>query len=137
MDRNFFEGYISQINVNEFFDAMNYEKKPINLVPLFRSTVKNFVEERTLVVKEFELDLYKMEDGRHVIHICRREGAENYCDYYVFDEVHRSLQYRIFRAIIGESLEPYDIHFEFTEHAGDLCHLAAALAAAGKIVVRD
>lgn len=133
MDRNFFEGYAARINVNEFFDAVSGAEKTVNLVPLFRSTVKNFVEGGSLVVKEFELDLYRMEDGRHVIHICKREGSDNYCDYYILDEIHAPLQYRIFRALVGESMDAGDISFEFTERAGALCNLAAALHHAGKI----
>lgn len=134
MERNFFEGYAERINVNDFFNAMSGAEDTVNLTPLLRSTVKNYVENGTLIIKEFELDLYRMEDGRHVIHICKREGSDNYCDYYIFDAVLPHLKYRILRALIGESMEAHDVHFECTEHApdlGDLCdmlHRAKQLA---------
>lgn len=127
MERNFFEGYADRINVNEFFDALSGAENTVNLTPLLRSTVKNYVEEGSLIVKEFELDLYRMEDGRHVIHICKREGSDNYCDYYIFDTIHPPLKYRILRALIGESLEAHDVHYECMEHAVELSDLCDVL----------
>ncbi|MBZ0156579.1 MAG: hypothetical protein K8I29_10295 [Alphaproteobacteria bacterium] len=133
MDRNFFEGYADRINVNEFFDALSGAENTINLTPLLRSTVKTYVEEGTLIIKEFELDLYKMEDARYVVHICRREGSDNYCDYYIFDEIHPPLKYRILRALIGESFEAHDVHYECLEHAAELSDLCEVLQQAKRL----
>lgn len=130
MDRNPFQGYADRIDVNEFFDVMSGAENAVNLVPLLRSTVKNYVENRTLIVKEFELDLYRMPDGKYVIHICKRHGSDNYCDYYIIASVDASLKYRILRALISESTEPHDIYFEIPDHAEELRDLSEVLCLA-------
>jgi len=132
MSRDFFEGYAARIDIDAFFSDVleqpGTSSGGMNIDVMFKGRVKNYVENRTLLIKEFELDVYKTRDGRYIIHICRLDGSSNYCDYYLVDALHLPLKYRIVRALLCESLEPDDIHFELGMFSEELQEVADLLA---------
>lgn len=132
MSRDFFEGYASRIDIDSFFSETSGESGApsggINIEVMFRGRVKNYVENRTLLTKEFELDVYKTPDSRYIIHICRLDGSTNFCDYYLVDSLHLPLKFRIVRALLCESLEPDDLHFELGKFSEELQEVADLLS---------
>jgi hypothetical protein len=132
MSRNFFEGYAARIDIDAFLNKYPIQvgeaSGEMNIQMMFRGRVKNYVENRTLLIKEFELDIYKTPDKRYIIHICRLDGSTNFCDYYVVEELPLPLKYRVVRALLCESLEPDDIHFEMGKYAEELKEVSELLA---------
>ncbi len=132
MSRDFFGSYATRIDLDAFSsDAVmqpDDSSGGMNIDVMFKGRVKNYVENRTLLIKEFELDIYKTRDSRYIIHICRLDGSSNYCDYYLVDALHLPLKYRIVRALLCESLEPDDIQFELHKFSEELQEVADLLA---------
>ena len=132
MNRNLFDGYADRIDIDAFLgeSAEGAGEAPggMNLDMMFKGRVRNYVENRTLLIKEFELDIYKTPDDRYVIHICHLDGSSNFCDYYLVDELLLPLKYRVVRALFCESLEPEDIHFEMGKYSEELQEIADLLA---------
>ena len=130
MSRDFFGSYATRIDIDAFSSEALMQSDSsggMNVDVMFKGRVKNYVENRTLLIKEFELDIYKTRDGRYIIHICRLDGSSNYCDYYLVDALHPPLKYRIVRALLCESLEPDDIHFELHKFSEELQEVADLL----------
>lgn len=140
MSRDFFAGYAARIDIDSFFGEAVQEAGDssggMNIDIMFKGRVKNYVENRSLVIKEFELDVYKTPDSRYIIHICLLDGSSNFCDYYLVDALPRPLQFRIVRALLCESLEPEDIHFElgkFPDELRDVADLLSAVRTLGSL----
>jgi hypothetical protein len=135
MSRDFFGSYATRIDLDALSSDASMQSDDssggMNVDVMFKGRVKNYVENRTLLIKEFELDIYKTRDGRYIIHICRLDGSSNYCDYYLVDALHPPLKYRIVRALLCESLEPEDIHFELHKFSEELQEVADLLAGVG------
>ncbi|MBA4373012.1 MAG: hypothetical protein C0402_09165 [Thermodesulfovibrio sp.] len=132
MNRDFFEGYAERIDIDAFFSddlgKAGDSGGGMNIDVMFKGRVKNYVENRTLLIKEFELDVYKTPDGRYIIHICRLDGSSNFCDYYLVDRLHLPLKFRIVRALFCESLEPDDIYFELGMFSEEMQEVAELLS---------
>lgn len=126
INRDFFDGYAERIAVDDFFSVLDEGKSSLNLSMLLKARIRQYVEGGSLIVKEFELDLYRSEDNRYVVHICRLDGSTNYCDYYIIERLTGAIKYRIFRALVLEALDASDIKCETgedTQEIDDLLYL--------------
>ncbi len=127
INRDFFQGYADRIAVSDFSNALDDNSSSIVLEMLLKARVKSYVESGSLIVKEFELDLYRKENHGYVVHICRLDGSTNYCDYYMFEQLTGNIKYRIFRALLLEAMETSEISYETGVEASDIQDLIGLL----------